>query len=227
MQQGDAISPSEGFGKRPGIKRVGLMGGTFDPIHYGHLVTAEVARAKFCLDLVIFVPAGIPPHKRGVRISSRTDRYMMTVMATLTNPYFEVSRTELDRPGPSYAIDTVRHLKKEFDEETEIFFITGADAAIEILTWKDAKDLLKECGFIVATRPGCSTGELERRLMEARLHSTHCICMVEVPALAISSTDIRRRVEQGEPIRYLLPMNVENYVYKTGLYQKKCNNDKK
>lgn len=195
------------------------MGGTFDPIHYGHLVTAEVVRAKFSLDLVIFVPAGIPPHKRGIKISSGTDRYMMTVLATVTNPHFEVSRTELDRPGPSYAIDTVRHFRKEFGTETEIFFITGADAAVEILTWKDAKDLLKECGFIVATRPGCSTGELERRLQEARLYSAHCICVVEVPALAISSTDIRRRVGQGEPIRYLLPQNVENYIHKRGLYR--------
>jgi nicotinate-nucleotide adenylyltransferase len=215
LQLPDSIMPSE----RPGIRRVGLMGGTFDPIHYGHLVTAEVARAEFSLDLVIFVPAGIPPHKKGMKISGGTDRYMMTIMATVTNPYFEVSRTELDRPGPSYAIDTVRHFKERFDTETEVFFITGADAAIEILTWKDATDLLKECGFIVATRPGCSTGELERRLEEARLHSTHCIYMVEVPALAISSTDIRRRVEQGEPIRYLLPSNVETYIHKAGLYR--------
>jgi nicotinate-nucleotide adenylyltransferase len=215
LQLQDTVVPCQ----RHGIGRVGLMGGTFDPIHYGHLVTAEVARTEFSLDLVIFVPAGIPPHKRGVRISSGTDRYMMAVMATVTNPYFQVSRTELDRPGPSYAIDTVRHFRDQFDKETEIFFITGADAAIEILTWKDAKDLLKECGFIVATRPGCSTGELERRLLEARAHSTHSIHIVEVPALAISSTDIRRRVEQGEPIRYLLPSNVETYVHKAGLYR--------
>ncbi len=215
MQLPDTITPCGSSD----TKRVGLMGGTFDPIHYGHLVTAEVARTEFSLDLVIFVPAGVPPHKRGVRISSGTDRYMMTVMATVTNPYFEVSRTELDRPGPSYAIDTVRHFKERLDAETEIFFITGADAAIEILTWKDATDLLKECGFIVATRPGCSTGELETRLTEARLHSTHCIYMVEVPALAISSTDIRRRVERGEPIRYLLPSNVETYIHKAGLYR--------
>jgi len=215
LQLRDAIAPCG----NSDVRRVGLMGGTFDPIHYGHLVTAEVVRAKFSLDLVIFVPAGIPPHKRGIKISSGTDRYMMTVLATVTNPHFEVSRTELDRPGPSYAIDTVRHFRKEFGTETEIFFITGADAAVEILTWKDAKDLLKECGFIVATRPGCSTGELERRLQEARLHSAHCICVVEVPALAISSTDIRRRVGQGEPIRYLLPQNVENYIHKRGLYR--------
>ncbi len=200
-------------------KRIGLMGGTFDPIHYGHLVTAEVARVKFCLDFVVFVPAGIPPHKRGIEISSANDRYMMTVLATVTNPYFEVSRTELDRPGPSYAIDTVRYFKEALPGDAEIFFITGADAAVEILTWKDAEDLLKECGFIVATRPGCSTRELEKKLEEARLHSTHCIHMVEVPALAISSTDIRRRVGEGEPIRYLLPQDVENYIYKAGLYR--------
>lgn len=110
---------------REDIKRVGLMGGTFDPIHYGHLVTAEVARAKFSLDLVIFVPAGIPPHKKGMKISSGTDRFMMTVLATATNPYFEVSRVELERTGPSYAIDTVRHFKRELDGDTEIFLSPG------------------------------------------------------------------------------------------------------
>jgi nicotinate-nucleotide adenylyltransferase len=204
---------------REDIKRVGLMGGTFDPIHYGHLVTAEVARAKFSLDLVIFVPAGIPPHKKGMKISSGTDRFMMTVLATATNPYFEVSRVELERTGPSYAIDTVRHFKRELDGDTEIFFITGADAAIEILTWKDATELLKECSLIAATRPGYSTCELEKSLEEARLHSTQRINLVEVPALAISSTDIRRRVEQGDPIRYLVPWTVEAYIYKTGLYR--------
>ena len=215
MQLPDSIVPC----RKSRIERVGLMGGTLDPVHYGHLVTAEVARARFSLDLVIFVPAGTPPHKRGAKISSGRDRYMMTVLATVTNPCFEVSRVELDRPGPSYTIDTVKHFKKQLGDETEIFFITGADAAVEIFTWKDAKDLLKECGFIVATRPGCSTGELERHLKEARLYSTHSISIVEVPALAISSTDIRRRVGQGEPIRYLLPQNVEEYIHKTGLYR--------
>jgi nicotinate-nucleotide adenylyltransferase len=214
LQLSDSIVPC----KKSGIRRVGLMGGTFDPVHYGHLVTAEVARAKFLLDLVVFVPAGIPPHKKGIKISQGTDRYMMTVLATVSNPFFKVSRAELDRPGPSYAIDTVEYFCTTFDKGTEIFFITGADAAVEILTWKDAKDLLKKCGFIVATRPGYSTGELKGHLKEAKLYSTHCIYTVEVPALAISSTDIRRRVKQGEPIRYLLPRNVENYIYKTGLY---------
>lgn len=199
-------------------RRLGIMGGTFDPIHYGHLVTAEVARVKFGLDVVVFVPSGVPPHKRGVEISPGKHRYMMTVLATATNPYFEVSRVELDRPGPSYTVDTVREFRRKYGPETELYFITGADAAVEIFTWKDAHELLRMCAFIVATRPGYCTTRLEAELGRARAVSTHGIFVVEVPALAISSTDIRARVKQGDPIRYLLPESVENYIRKAGLY---------
>lgn len=211
----DATSVRRDVGK---IKRLGIMGGTFDPIHYGHLVTAEVARVKFGLDVVVFVPSGVPPHKHGVEISSGRDRYMMTVLATATNPYFEVSRVELDRPGPSYTVDTVREFRTRYGPGTEFYFITGADAAVEIFTWKDAHELLKMCAFIVATRPGYCTTRLEAELGRARAVSTHGVFVLEVPALAISSTDIRARVKHGDPIRYLLPESVENYIRKAGLY---------
>lgn len=214
MTRGDE-SPGGGLG-RP--KRLGIMGGTFDPIHYGHLVTAEVARAKFGLDVVVFVPSGEPPHKRGVRISPGRDRYMMTVLATATNPYFEVSRVELDRPGPSYTVDTVREFRAKHGPDTDLYFITGADAALEIFTWKDAHDLLKMCAFIAATRPGYCTSRLEAELERARAISDHGVFVLEVPALAISSSDIRARVRNGDPIRYLLPESVENYIRKAGLY---------
>lgn len=200
-------------------QRIGLMGGTFDPIHYGHLVTAEVARVKFQLEVVVFVPSGVPPHKQGIQISPGRDRFMMTVLATVTNPYFEVSRVELDRTGPSYTIDTVRQFQRECAPGAEIFFITGADAAVEIFTWKDARELLRTCAFIVATRPGYCMARLETELAEARRIATHGIFVMEVPALAISSTDIRARVRQGDPICYLLPESVENYIRKAGLYR--------
>ncbi len=211
-------SPAGAGGVRR-VRRLGIMGGTFDPIHYGHLVTAEVARAEFELDVVSFVPSGSPPHKQGVPISPGRDRFMMTVLATATNPFFEVSRIELDRDGPSYTIDTVRAFKARCAPGTELFFITGADAAVEILTWKDAQDLLRECAFIAATRPGHAMDRLESELAEARRVATHGIFVVEVPALAISSSDIRGRVRRGEPIRYLLPESVENYIRKAGLYR--------
>jgi len=200
------------------VHRLGIMGGTFDPVHYGHLVTAEVARVKFHLDMVVFVPSGTPPHKHGVEISPGRDRYMMTVLATATNSHFEVSRMELDRPGPSYTVDTVREFQSRCEPATELFFITGADAAVEIFTWKEAHELLRMCAFIVATRPGYCTTRLEAELERARGISTHGIFVVEVPALAISSTDIRARVRQGDAIRYLLPESVENYIRKAGLY---------
>ncbi len=200
-------------------QRIGLMGGTFDPIHYGHLVTAEVARVKFQLEVVVFVPSGIPPHKQAIAISPGRDRFMMTVLATATNPHFEVSRAELDRKGPSYTIDTVREFQRRCAPGAEIFFITGADAALEIFTWKDARELLRACAFIVATRPGYCMERLEAELAEARRLAARGVFVVEVPALAISSTDIRARVAEGDPIRYLLPESVENYIRKAGLYR--------
>lgn len=195
--------------------RLGIMGGTFDPIHYGHLVTAEAARNKFQLDKVVFVPSGRPPHKREQNITSPEHRLLMTVLATITNQYFEVSRMEFERQGYSYAIDTVREFHSQYGQDAEIFFITGVDAILEILSWKNVDELIAECGFIAATRPGYEEKDLMKILPNK---ITSRIVTISVPALAISSTDIRRRIREDEPIKYLVPEQVEDYIYKHKIY---------
>jgi nicotinate-nucleotide adenylyltransferase len=203
-------------------KRIGVMGGTFDPIHVGHLVTAEEAWEQFQLDQVIFVPSGYPPHKEERKNLDPESRYLMTVIATADNPHFTVSRLEIDRSGPSYTVDTVRELHRLYGKNTEIFFITGADAILEILTWKEPEKVLEECVFIAATRPGYNLKRLEESLPEtekARHASNPRVLVMEIPALAISSTDIRRRVAEGRPIRYLVPEGVLEFIEKNGFYR--------
>ncbi|MGE4282457.1 MAG: nicotinate-nucleotide adenylyltransferase [Clostridia bacterium] len=199
-------------------RRIGIMGGTFDPIHYGHLVIAEAARVKFDLEQVIFVPSGNPPHKKGQEVLDRTHRYLMTLLAIATNPYFEVSRNEVDREGYTYTIDTIRNFDVEFKGEAQLFFITGADALNEILTWKEAEKLLSVCKFVAATRPGYQAEELIKDIEYLTVNFNGQIHFVEVPSLAISSTDIRERIRNGLSIKYLLPEPVENYIYKNRLY---------
>ncbi|MDK2821025.1 MAG: nicotinate-nucleotide adenylyltransferase [Clostridia bacterium] len=200
-------------------QRVGIMGGTFDPIHFGHLVTAEAARCEFGLEKVIFVPTGYPPHKKGCLITDAEYRYQMTVLATNSNPFFEVSRVEIDRPGYSYTIDTIDEFSSFYGSKTELFFITGADAILEILTWKDVDRLLCECHFIAATRPGFQLSRFEEFRPKLPAEGRHRIHLIEVPALAISSTDIRWRVRNNKPIKYLLPESVEEHIYAKGLYR--------
>ncbi len=202
-------------------KRIGVMGGTFDPIHIGHLVTAEEARKQFQLDQVIFMPSGQPPHKEGRRNLDPEDRYLMAVIATASNPHFKVSRMEIDRPGPSYTIDTVRELHRLYGRNTEVYFITGADAILEILTWKEPERILEEATFIAATRPGYDLKRLEESLPEAekKRHATDPrVLVMEIPALAISSTDIRDRVGEGRAITYLVPEGVAKFIEKNGFY---------
>jgi len=197
------------------------MGGTFNPIHYGHLVTAEEAYHQFELNEVIFIPSGRPPHKEPREALPEEDRYLMTVIATASNPHFSVSRLEIDRPGPSYAIDTVRALKNLYPD-SEIFFITGADAILEILTWKEPEKLAQYCSFIAATRPGYPLDKFREALHLEKNELNKFrpkIYFMEIPALAISSTDIRRRVKEGRPIRYLVPDGVASYIYKQGFYK--------
>ena len=204
------------------IKRIGVMGGTFDPIHTGHLVTAEEALYQFGLDEVLFVPSGHPPHKEDRESLDPASRYLMAVIATAANPRFRVTRMEIERPGPSYTIDTVRELKRLYGANTEIYFITGADAILEILTWKDPERLLREAMFIAATRPGYDLKRLEESLPEAEKerHAVHPrVLVMEVPALAISSTDIRARVREGRPITYLVPQGVREFIEKNGFYR--------
>lgn len=199
-------------------KRVGIMGGTFDPIHYGHLVTAEGARFTFGLDHVLFMPAGKPPHKKDVQLTDAEHRYMMTVLATLTNPHFEVSRLEIDRTGISYTIDTLRALRDQYGPETELFFITGADAIFEITSWKDSDRCLELAHFVAATRPGFSLDHLPAATRQWVARHQDRFHILRVPAMAISSTEIRERVKEGNSIRYLVPESVEHYIRRQRLY---------
>jgi nicotinate-nucleotide adenylyltransferase len=193
------------------------MGGTFDPIHYGHLVTAEAARTEYGLDTVLFVPSGRPPHKLNAPISDAKHRYLMTVLATLTNPHFDVSRVDIDRPCNTYTVDTLVDLKSHMPD-AEFWFITGADALAEIVTWKDAARLMQMCRFIGATRPGYSLDTVRPEAGEFYREYHGNFSFLEVPALAISSTDVRNRVKSGRSIRYLVPETVAYYIMKNGLY---------
>jgi nicotinate-nucleotide adenylyltransferase len=192
------------------------MGGTFDPVHYGHLVTAEEALVQFNLDNVVFMPTGVPVSKGRDDVSPAEHRYLMTVLATASNPDFEVSRTEVDRPGPTYTVDTLEELHAS-RSGVELFFITGADAVWEILTWKDPERIASMTRFIAATRPGYDLSRFDDSEL-ARLVGD-AVDFMEVPALAVSSTDIRARVRRNRPIRYLMPESVASYIAKHGLYR--------
>ncbi len=199
-------------------QRLGIMGGTFDPVHYGHLVAAEGARYSFNLEKVFFIPTGCPPHKPGQIISEPWVRYKMTSLAVASNPFFCPSLIEVERPGLSYTIDTVRTMRY-LHPGKRIYFITGADAILEIITWKDIDLLLSMCNFVAATRPGYCLKGLNEKLNSLPDSFKQNISYMEVPALAISSTDIRQRVREGRPIKYLLPESVEDYILKNNLYR--------
>jgi nicotinate-nucleotide adenylyltransferase len=191
--------------------RLGVMGGTFDPIHHGHLVAGSEVASLFELDEVVFVPTGTPWQKAGSEVTPAEDRYLMTVIATASNPRFTVSRTDLDRSGPTYTIDTLRDLRAQRGPDVEMYFITGADALSNILTWRDVDELFELAHFVGCTRPG-------HRLADPGLPDGR-VSLVEVPALAISSTNCRDRVRRGEPIWYLVPDGIVQYINKRGLYQ--------
>jgi nicotinate-nucleotide adenylyltransferase len=192
-----------------------VMGGTFDPIHYGHLVTAEEALHQFQLDQVVFVPTGDPWMKEQADVSPAEDSYRMTVIATESDPKFRVSRMEVDRDGPTYTVDTLRDLRSELGSDVDLFFVTGADAMLEIFHWKDPTELFDLAQFIAATRPG-----YDLEAFTAKTPDEHpAVIVMQIPALAISSTDIRERVASGRPIRYLLPEGVKTYIEKAGLYR--------
>ncbi|UGQ09814.1 nicotinate-nucleotide adenylyltransferase [Yinghuangia sp. ASG 101] len=192
-------------------RRVGVMGGTFDPIHHGHLVAASEVAGLFRLDEVIFVPTGEPWQKGGRAVSPAEDRYLMTVIATASNPRFSVSRVDIDRPGQTYTVDTLKDLRRASGEGTELFFITGADALAQIFSWRNAEELFALAHFIGCTRPGHTLSDPG--------FPDGGVSLVEVPALAISSTDIRRRRNGGEPVWYLVPDGVVQYISKRGLYR--------
>jgi len=200
------------------IKKLAIMGGTFDPIHMGHLVTAEEVRHEFDVDEVLFVPTGHPPHKSNINMTTCEHRYLMTVLATAANPYFKVSRIEIEREGVTYTIDTIKELKRIYGNEVQLYFITGADAIHKILNWKESRELLQICDFVAVTRPGYNKEELIEKIEELNKQYETNIHFLEVPALAISSSDIRRRLNEMKPIKYLVPQEVENYIKKHELY---------
>lgn len=198
---------------RSGRYRLGVMGGTFDPIHHGHLVAASEVAAKFGLDEVVFVPTGVPWQKRERDVSLAEDRYLMTVIATASNPRFSVSRVDIERPGDTYTVDTLRDLRAERGPDTDLFFITGADALRQILTWRGADELFDLAHFVGVTRPGVPLTEDDlSHLPEGS------VTLLEVPALAISSTNCRQRVHAQQPIWYLVPDGIVQYIAKRGLY---------
>ena len=188
--------------------RIGVMGGTFDPIHHGHLVAASEVAARYYLDEVVFVPTGTPYMKRDVTPSEH--RYLMTVIATASNPMFTVSRVDIDRGGPTYTIDTLSDLHR-LRPDAELFFISGADAVAQIIDWKDAAELFSLAHFVAVSRPG-------HPLSVSGLPE-HNVSLLEVPALAISSTDCRSRVSRGSPVWYLVPDGVVQYISKHHLYR--------
>ena len=200
-------------------KSIAIMGGTFDPIHHGHLVTAEAVRYRFKVDKVVFMPAGQPAHKTNKKVTHNEHRYLMTVLATMRNENFEVSRIEIDRAGVTYTIDTIEELKRMCRPDVRLYFITGADAIHQIMTWKESERLLGMCDFVAVTRPGYDKSKLFQDIGEIREKFSSRVHYMEVPALAISSSDIRERAKRGAPIKYLLPQEVEDYIHKFGLYQ--------
>lgn len=200
-------------------KKIGIMGGSFDPIHNGHLVLAEQVRTRFQLDKIIFIPAGNPPHKEAE--VQKEHRFNMTKLAIADNDFFEISRLEVDKEEKTYAIDTIRTLREEYGNETELFFITGADAVIELSLWKDFAELLSICKFIGATRPGIDESYMKEKIDALVNEYKADITITKVPALAISSTDIRRRVKYNLSIKYLLPSKTEEYIYENDLYSDK------
>jgi nicotinate-nucleotide adenylyltransferase len=187
------------------------MGGTFDPIHHGHLVAASEVASRFDLDEVIFVPTGHPWQKPDHDVSAAEDRYLMTVIATASNPRFRVSRVDIDRPGPTYTVDTLRDLRATLGRRVEMFFITGADALERILSWKNTEEVFELAHFIGVNRPGFQ--------LSAEHLPADAVSLVDVPAMAISSTDCRARVAAGEPVWYLVPDGVVQYIAKRGLYR--------
>lgn len=200
-------------------KRIGVMGGTFDPIHYGHLALAEHVRCEFHLDKIIFIPSGVPPHKNTFKVSDNMHRYMMTELATIQNPNFEVSDMEVISPEVSYTILTIQNLIDKYGVDVDIYFITGADVLLEIETWEKPDQLLKMCGFIVGTRPGHENKKLEEQVVILEEKYGANIHLARIPALDISSTDIRKRVTHKKSIKYLVPEGVEQYIYKNQLYK--------
>lgn len=201
-------------GARP--LRIGVLGGTFDPIHNGHLVIAEEARVRLALDQVLFVPARVSPLKLGRRAAAPRHRCRMIELAIAGNPGFALSRVDLERAGPSYTVDTLRLLKERYKEDTQLYFIMGRDALETILAWRQPAEIIRLCCLVVVSRPGYHV-DLER-LEKALPGLSASLITLETPELSVSSTDLRARLRRGWPIRYQVPDAVMEYIYKHRLY---------
>lgn len=197
--------------------KIGIMGGTFDPIHFGHLATAEAVREIFALDEILFIPAARPPHKLANHITDEQSRLTMTTLATSSNKFFRVSDMELRRTGPSYTLDTMNELHATFGHATELFFIIGADSLADLSKWHAARELVAKCHFIATTRQGVDVNfsAVKNFFGVSAIEHIH---RVTTPGLEISSTDIRERVRLGRSIKYLVPETVEDYILREGLY---------
>jgi nicotinate-nucleotide adenylyltransferase len=202
------------------VARWGVFGGTFDPIHLGHLAAAEEAREQLGLVKVLFVPSGQPPHKPAAGLSAAAHRYAMTELAVAGNPHFAVSRVEIDRPGPSYTVDTLRLLEGELPE-AELYFITGADMLFELSSWKDPDVLLADYHFVAVTRPGWNLRELPPAVRALQARYRERLHIVAAPGVAVSSTELRRRLRRGRSVRYLIPAAVIDYIAAHRLYARR------
>jgi nicotinate-nucleotide adenylyltransferase len=201
------------------MKRIGIMGGTFDPIHKGHLALAKAAMAEFVLNKVIFIPAGTPPHKKPGEVTDKEDRYKMVKLAVRGKKNYSISRMELDREGLSYAVDTFNVLKKKFGKKAKLFYIMGLDSINEILEWRKPLELFKLCEFIVGTRPGTKVRTFKRLVkfppLQKEVDKIHLMELKE----NISSSDIRQDLKEGRPVGDVLTREVENYIEKNNLYK--------
>ncbi len=205
----------------PGKRHVGLMGGTFDPVHYGHLVIAEEVCASLDLAEMVFVPAGEPPHKQGEVVTEARHRIAMLELAIASNPHFAISRVDVERPGPSYTVETLRLLREQWGMQTLIYFVIGWDSLEELPTWYNPGGILEQLAYLVAVhrprheeQPGYRE-QLEKRLPELK----HRLLTMPAPQLDISATDLRQRVAEGRPIKYQTPEAVEAYIAQHGLYR--------
>lgn len=207
----------ENFKKNNEEIKIGIMGGTFDPIHYAHLATAEFIRDKYRLDKIFFIPSGNPPHKLS-NVTNKYDRYKMVTLATMNNDDFIVSDLEIKKNEKTYTIDTLRYLKGEY-ENIDIYFITGADAICDIETWKNVNENFKLATFIAATRPGISLLRVQEKIEKLTKKYNANIISVYVPSLDISSTYIRNQLKENKSVRYLVPEDVEKYIYNNTLYK--------
>jgi nicotinate-nucleotide adenylyltransferase len=204
-------------------RRVGVFGGTFDPVHYGHLVVAEEVYAALHLAEMVFVPARQPPHKTHEVITAAEHRLAMLELAITSNPHFTISRVDLNRAGPSYTVDTLRLLREQWGEEIALYFVIGGDSLEDLLSWHDPPGILEQLTHLVAVRrPGYNESEGYYDWLEARLPGIkQRMLVVEAPQFEISATDLRLRVAEGRPIKYQTPECVESYIIQHGLYRQK------